>query len=206
MKKALAIVAFVAALFVAGNVQAQEKSIYAGYAPEQLTQGNTTTSMNGFFLGANYNLNLVKDLGLSLGLQARLNTESGSSNVYGVVTAKHSTTQFLLDIPVLLNYGFKLNKDLKLTVFAGPTINFGLSAKTKVEGNVLGIGGESTFNWYDPEGMNFGRFNLSGTGGLAIDFRQFRLFGGYSYGFLDVDRSSSTAKTAAPFFGIGYKL
>ena len=48
MKKVLAIVAFVAALFVAGNVQVQS-TIYAGYAPESFVSGNSTTNYQGFF-------------------------------------------------------------------------------------------------------------------------------------------------------------
>ncbi len=206
MKRVLAIVAFVTAMFVAGNVQAQEISVYAGYAPEVLHQTNSSTDLNGFFIGGNYNYALQHDLGLSMGLQVRLNTESGSSNIGGLVMGKHTTTQIILDIPVLLNYGINLNRDLKVTVFAGPSVNFGIVAKTKSEGNVLGIGVNTTSNWYDSDGMNYSRFNISANGGLAVDYKQFRVFGGYQYGFLDIDRSSNTAKTSAPFFGIGYKF
>lgn len=206
MKKLLAVVALVAAMFVAGNVQAQ-MSIHAGYAPETIKTGNSATNLNGFFAGVDYNMGLAKGLGLSLGGQLRLNTESGSSSIGGIAAAKHTTTQLLLDIPVLLNYGFDINRDAKISVFAGPTINFGLVSKTKYEGNVLGFGGSSTVDWYNQNGLNYKRFNLSGTAGLAFTFKQFRIFGGYNYGFLDLDNASSTTtNTAAPFFGIGYTL
>ena len=54
MKKVLAIVALVAAMFVAGNVQAQS-TIYAGYAPEKFTQtvgsSASTSEYQGFCAG-----------------------------------------------------------------------------------------------------------------------------------------------------------
>ena len=65
MKKVLAIVAFVAAMFVAGNVQAQS-TIYAGYAPENFVYSNSTDNYQGFFAGFTQLLGLV-DLVLQLG-------------------------------------------------------------------------------------------------------------------------------------------
>ncbi len=206
MKKALAIVALFAAMFVAGNVQAQ-MSIHAGYAPEKVTIGNSVTNLNGFFAGATYNVDLAKGLGVAVGGQLRFNTESSSSSIGGIVSGSHTSTQFLLDIPVLLNYGYSVNRDFKIAAFVGPTINFGLIGQTKYEGSVLGFGGNSTVQWYDQNGFNYKRFNLSGTFGLAFDYKQFRVFGGYNYGFLDIDNvNSTTTKTAAPFFGVGFKL
>lgn len=57
MRKALAIVAFVAAMFVAGNVQAQS-TVYAAYAPETFVAGNSNivTKANGLFVGVGFTL------------------------------------------------------------------------------------------------------------------------------------------------------
>ena len=64
MKKVLAIVAFVAAMFVAGNVQAQ-RIIYAGYAPETFVTGNTSTNYQGFFAGFSQNFGLSQGIGVA---------------------------------------------------------------------------------------------------------------------------------------------
>ena len=63
MRKALAIVALVAAMFVAGNVQAQSM-VYAAYAPETIVAGNTSTNYQGFALGFTQNFGLSKGIGI----------------------------------------------------------------------------------------------------------------------------------------------
>ena len=77
MKKAFAILALVAAMFVAGNATAQI-SINAGYSPEKFVakQGNYSESINyqGFFVGITDNFVLYKGLGVAPGLQFRMNT------------------------------------------------------------------------------------------------------------------------------------
>ena len=219
MKKTLAIVAFVAAMLVAGKAQAQ-LSINLGYAPETLTEtvsnsGNSYyTNMTGFFAGATYNMDLYKGLGLAVGAQIRWNSDSGSSSSNLIVinsNCKYTTNQFLIDVPVLLNYGYNFNRDLRLAAFVGPTINFGIYGQTKVTTNVNSIIGSGTdvdiYDFYDANSYNFKRFNLSGTAGLAFSFKQFRIFGGYNFGLLNLSNNANyTAKTAAPFFGLSYTL
>ena len=50
MKKLIAIVAFVAAMCVAGNAQAQ-LSLRFGYAPETFSYSSSSTNYKGFFAG-----------------------------------------------------------------------------------------------------------------------------------------------------------
>ncbi len=117
MKKALAIVALVAAMFVAGNVQAQS-TIYAGYAPEKFSQtvgNNTSTSeYQGFFIGFTKNFGLSKGFDVAAGAQFRMNTKSGDA-FFGFGTGK--STQALIDVPILLNYDFSINRDITITPF-----------------------------------------------------------------------------------------
>lgn len=97
MKKALAIVALVAAMFVAGNVQAQS-TIYAGYAPETFVSGNTNSNFQGFFAGFTQNFSLSQGIGVAAGAQFRMNTKSGDA-FFGFGTGK--STQTLIDVPIL---------------------------------------------------------------------------------------------------------
>ena len=86
MKKAFAIVALIAAMFVAGNVQAQT-TIYAGYAPESFVSGNTSSNYQGFFAGFTKNFGLTKGIGVAAGAEFRMNTKSGDA-FFGFGTGK----------------------------------------------------------------------------------------------------------------------
>lgn len=200
MKKVLAIVAFVAAMFVAGNVQAQS-TIYAGYAPETFVTGNTSTNYQGFFVGFSQNFGLAKGIGVAAGAQFRMNTKSESTTILGV-TSTTKDSQYLIDVPILFNYGIGINRDLTITPFVGPMMSLALAGNTK---STLGSS-SSTYDWYgDNSGMN--RFNLYAVFGADVKFTNFNLFGGYRLGLLDLYKSDNyTLKTNGFFIGLGYTL
>ena len=78
MKKAFAIMALIAAMFVAGNVQAQT-SIYATYAPETFVahfNNDSQTDYQGFSIGFNHNFGLYKGLRVAAGAQFRINKKT----------------------------------------------------------------------------------------------------------------------------------
>lgn len=200
MKKALAIVALVAAMFVAGNVQAQT-TLNLGYAPESFVSGNTTTNYQGFFAGFTQNFGLAQGLGVAAGAQVRMNTKTESATVLGVTTTTKNN-QFVVDIPVLFNYGIAVNRDLKISPFVGPMLSLALAGNTKTS-----IGSSSsTFNWYG-DNSNLSRFNLYAVFGANVKFSQFNLFGGYRLGLLDLNSNDNiTLKTNGLFVGLGFSL
>ena len=221
MKKVFGFVAVAAALLVAGNANAQ-LGVNVGYAPQTYTEvyttnNNSTTSTletNGFFAGVNYNMPLSGDLCLSVGAQVRYNTktEESNSNIAGLASAsvKNEYSQMLLDIPVLLNYGIELNRDLKVAPFIGANISYGLSGNlhTTASGSVVGVGGttEGDTPFYGDNG-NWKNLELGGTIGVCISFTDFRLFGGYNMGLLNIDkRDNYSTKGSNLFVGIGYAL
>ena len=190
---------------LAGNANAQ-LGIHAGYSPESWSNENNTTNLNTFFAGVDYNTPVTGDLKVNIGAQLRYGTESSSSSVLGIAAGQHTSTLIGIDVPVLLNLGINLTSDLKTTVFAGPKLSYGLSAKTKYEGSVLGIGGSTEQNWYDANGMNLKQFNISATFGLVFEYNQFRLFGGYNYGLLDMDNANTKTTINGLFFGLGFAM
>ena len=198
MKKALAIVALIAAMFVAGNVQAQT-TIYAGYAPEKFSLSNSSYNFQGFGVGLAQNFVFSKGIGVAVGAQFRMNTRSNSETYMGV-TAKTTETQTLIDVPIMLNYQININQDIKVSPFVGPMASLALTGKSKTS-----IGSsERTENWYETSLMN--RFNLYAVIGVDLKYKQFNLFGGYRIGLLDLDTSNGTLKTNGPFVGLGYTL
>ena len=219
MKKVFAFVA-VAVLF-AGIANAQ-LGINVGYAPQTIkttiTSGSTSTTgtmnLNGIFAGANYNINLTGDLGVSLGIDYRQNFGSDETTVaipiVGSITSKNEYSQSLIDIPVLFNYGLNLTDDLKISVFLGPTFTIALAGNTHFTytGNLVGFTGESEgdTDWYG-DNSSRKKFDISGTAGLNVQFKSFRLFGGYNMGFLNLtDADNTKVKSSNWFIGIGYSL
>ena len=88
MRKALAIMALVAAMFVAGNVQAQS-TLYATYAPETFVAGSNSTNYQGFSIGFSQNIDLYKGFGVAAGAQFRMNMRSATQTLWGF-TARFS--------------------------------------------------------------------------------------------------------------------
>ena len=202
MKKVFAIVALVAAMFVAGKVQAQSM-IYAGYAPETFVQtvGNSTSTSEyqGFCAGFSQNFGLSKGFGLAAGAQFRMNTKSGDA-LFGFGTGK--STQAVIDVPILFNYNIGINRDLSITPFIGPMPSLALTGNTHVS-TVIGSG---DYNWYG-DNSSRSRFNLYAVLGVDLKFSQFNLFGGYRLGIVDLDSRDNVAwKTKGLFVGLGFNL
>ena len=210
MKKFIAIVAFVAAMFVAGNAQAQ-LSVRFGYAPETSTSkynsATTTQNYNGFFVGVHNNFMLKSGLGLTLGVQGRMNMRTEKETI-GTVTNTTKDRQFLLDVPVALNYTIAFGPNVKVTPFVGPMVSFGLSGKTVASqhGGITGLDFEETLDWYGDDAM-LKRLNLSVMGGVNLKYIRMNLFAGYQMGLLDIDTfNDTTTKTSGFFVGLGYDL
>lgn len=220
MKKAFTIIAVAAAMLATGTANAQ-LGINIGYAPVTLktatTLGNTTNTstseMDGFFAGVNYNYGIGKDLGVSFGLQGRYNTKTSTGSANFVVVSgndKSTTTQILLDVPVLLNYSLNLGSSAKLTAFAGPTFSYAVYGNTHVTTTTTILGSSSTsetdYAMYGDNSSNE-RFDLTAAFGLQFQYSNFRLFGGYRIGLLDLNSNENAKTTSAGFFvGLGYTL
>ena len=201
MKKALAIVALVAAMFVAGNVQAQS-TIYATYAPETFVAGSNSTNYQGFSVGFSQNIDLAKGIGVAAGAQFRMNMRNTTQTIWGI-TGKTNETQTIIDVPILINYKVAVNRDLAIIPFVGPMPSLALTGVTKGADPLFG---ENSYNWYG-DNSNQGRFNLYAVFGADVKFTNFNLFGGYRLGLLDLDKSDNASlKTNGLFVGLGFTL
>lgn len=195
MKKIFAAMALVAALFIAGNVQAQSM-VYAGYAPETFVYNNSSDNFQGFFAGFTQNFGLSKGIGVAAGAQLRYNTRSYSS-----LGANAKDSQFLIDVPILFNYGIAVNRDITIAPFVGPMVSLALTGNTHVD-TILGDGDS---NWYG-DNSNMSRFNLYAVFGADVKFSQFNVFGGYRLGLIDLYSNNVNLKTNGLFVGLGYTL
>jgi hypothetical protein len=201
MKKALAIVALVAAMFVAGNVQAQS-TIYATYAPETFVAGSNSTNYQGFSVGFSQNIELAKGIGVAAGAQFRMNMRNTTQTIWGI-TGKTNETQTIIDVPILINYKVAVNRDLAIIPFVGPMPSLALTGVTKGADPLFG---ENSYNWYG-DNSNQSRFNLYAVFGADVKFANFNLFGGYRLGLLDLDKTDNASlKTNGLFVGLGFTL
>ena len=168
--------AVAAVMLFAGKANAQ-LSIHAGYQSYSMTaetpMGSSTESNDGFYIGGSYNMEAGAGLSVAPGLY-------------------FAYVEDIMDlrVPILINYGIKIS-DVRLSVFAGPQINFG------VAGDMYG------------DDSNFNRFDLGLTFGLQLSYNNIYLEGGYSLGLLnrwkDAPDDCST-KTNQFFVGVGYGL
>lgn len=204
--------AVAAVMLFAGKSYAQ-LTINLGYSPTTLTKtynnNDTKMELNGFFLGVNYNVNLTGDLNVAIGADLRYNTKTdknGASFMGITATSDLTRTQLLVDIPVLFNYGLSLNKDIRLAVFAGPTFSMALSGKTTSEAAVAGWGGSTEYDWYG-DNSDWKKFDIGLTFGLNLGYREYRLFGGYNMGLLNLTEANNTTLKASGWFaGLGFAL
>lgn len=215
MKKTFSFIILTVALFVSANAQT---GLNIGYTPQTITTTNgnfhDTISLDGVAVGINQNIQLSGDLALSVGLQGRYGFASSETTVdlglLGSAKATASYKHLLVDVPVLLNYGFNLGS-ARLTLFAGPTISFALMGKTTWSGNAnvlgaLNLGTDGEDDWYDDDSNN-SRFDLGATAGACLSFNKFRVYGGYNLGLLNLSTADNTTRKAAGFFvGVGYAL
>ena len=217
MKKILTIIAVAIAMLATGTASAQT-FLTLGYAPQTIkTTGNTVDSiaLNGFSVGINQNLPISGMLDVSVGLNARYSFAKKERNlnlgILGNAQATAEYSQLLLDIPVLINYSIELGTDMHVTLFAGPTVSFALAGKTTWSGNAsvlgaLNLGTDGEDDWYD-EGSNISRFDLGGTIGVALNFAQFGVYGGYNLGLLNLSTANNTTRKASNFFiGVNYGI
>ena len=206
MKKVTLIIAAALVMLFANNAQAQ-LGVNIGYAPQTTTtmSGNnsSTSDLNGFFAGVNYNHILSGNIGVSFGGQVRYNFKTTTNTILSA-TETTKQTQILVDVPVLLNFAIPLGSDARITLFAGPVFSYALKGNTNISENVLNT--STDYNWYG-EKSNNSQFDLLGAAGVAFDFQTFRLFGGYRMGFLDLDKRDKVKSTTSGIFvGVGYLL
>lgn len=87
----------------------------------------------GFTIGGYYNIPLYKNLYFEPGLGVFYNTvgfDYGYDKGDGIVSCTGSLRNWGFRIPLLVGYHFDFTEDMKVSVFTGPQLNYGLSMKS----------------------------------------------------------------------------
>ena len=197
--------------FIAVSASAQI-SVGVGYlqstATYQAKSGAdvNNTQSNGFYAGLGYEMPLMQGLGLSAGVYySYLYSDDAGSTAIGTIATgslKTNLKEQYINVPVALNFGYNLTRDLRLFAFGGPTVSFGLSSMSHYDASVsvIGInisdsGDTDNYAGTDDKPSPYGRFDVLLGAGAGVDIHgKYRLTVGYDWGMLNrnVD-SESTA-------------
>ncbi|MBQ9201226.1 MAG: outer membrane beta-barrel protein [Bacteroidales bacterium] len=181
--KRMMIVAIALLTAVMANAQASFQLGYLGNNSKTETAlGSTSDSYGGFMVGADYNLTLTGDLKVAPGLNLDLSFDD-------------DYTEFGFFIPIDFNYGFQINDQVSLSVFAGPTAYLGILSQSKT--------GAVTYDYYEND---YSRFELLLGGGLWCDIMDLiRVKAGYKFGLLDNCKLDAvTNKNNCLYLSVGY--
>lgn len=222
MKKALIVLAFIAALFVTEKAQAQ-LNLYAGYAPELMYTStpthDTTLFYHGVNLGISWEFNLARNLKLNAGAQFRMNLKESTEQYWveyeetetpddpeGSYLIYHNVKerQSLIDIPILLKYNIPAGSKVIFSPFVGPMLSWGLNGST-IETDTWPVSIEKKREWYGENGYK-SRFNVYAMAGLEIDLKHFTITLGGRYGFLNLYKlnAATTTKSYGFFINFGH--
>lgn len=182
MKKLFASV-LVGAMMLMGTNAFAQLSVGGGYInsteTSTYTVGNTSTSskadLNGFYVGGQYNIKLVKGLGIAPGLYFSGLFGKRTDNYY-ITTGEAKFTELSINVPVNVNYTFELGRDLNLIAYAGPNFQYGVSCK----GTYALANTTTTTNYYD-EDHKRNPFNIYIGGGVGIQAGPFQVILGYDH-------------------------
>lgn len=207
MKKIFATILAASLMLVATNAFAQ-LSAGAGYinATETTkytngnTQNSTTEALNGFYVGAQYDMPIpaVSGLGVETGVFANfLFGKNHTDGLWGFGAGTNSISDITLNVPVNATFGFSLAGDTNVFAYAGPTFQFGLVNKSTFVLDSDKSSSTTTDNYASNDPRN--RFNLLIGGGIGAQVSGIRITVG-------VDQSLLNYQTADNYTGSRFQL
>ena len=151
----------------------------------------TKSARNGFYAGASYQFNLSAMDGLSFvpgAYFAMVSANASDSVNLGPLSqsATYTFTEMDLMIPAYFKYLVGDAGGAKVYLFAGPTVQYGLSAKNVTKASGL-INGEDTDDFYAGD-TGYNRLNVYIGGGIGMGFKNLSLNVGYDYGMMNIFR------------------
>lgn len=203
MKKVYTIV-LAAALMLLGTQAKAQLNIGVGYlnSTEIDTQTSNNkeldrTGLNGIFVGASYNIEIVDGLGVAPGFYVNAlfaeQTWSGGISILPIVGSVTGTYRDVaLNVPINLNYKYEVNGNFGIFAYAGPVFQYGVSCKTTYHGSIK-IGTRSfsdgeVYNHYDAKDGDSNPFNIYLGGGLGVQLGDIQLHVGYDHSLLNRSR------------------
>ncbi len=205
MKKNL-ILAAVLVVVAVGTASAQ-LSVHAGYAGPRWTYKGSE-QMHGANAGLAWDItlnpagNLMVRPGVEYSFATKSKDRALEDGSYETLKKVTSTEQ-ALSLPVHVKWAFVDSDDVRLYVFAGPKLGYGLSFNEKyqfTEAMTAGtyierdhysakvksdIDNPAIISSYEEGGLNFGRLDVAVSGGVGVQYRRLYLEFVYDFGLLN---------------------
>lgn len=171
---------------VAGDITCPGKFTANGVGVSMFKNGG------GVEFGGIYNVPVVANFYIEPGLKFFYDTYSAKKDWFdeigeGITAA--SVRKFGMRIPVMAGYHFDFTEDVKVSVFTGPELEIGLSAKEHVKAGSIS---ESSSIYGDGGGMN--RVNLLWGIGAGISYQHFYFGINGGIGMLNMLKDSGDVK------------
>lgn len=199
MKK-IAILFAAAALLLAAAPANAQLQVGAGYLNSTLSttvrDNKASNNSHGVYAGLSYNIPIVAGLGIAPGVYYSLLFGKSASSVdliFADAKFESKSQEHAINVPVYLNYGFQLVDDFKFFLFAGPTLQYGLSSKTTSTGDFSGaihVGTENTIDNYASD-SKYKRLNVYVGGGLGMNAGPVQVTVGYDYGLMNLSAAEN---------------
>lgn len=157
------------------------------------SSGNVSTeAMNGFYLGASYNIPIVGILGVAPGFYVDMlfqhKDSNGGSSILNYSSASRYT-EVDLNIPINLNIKFNVGGNAGIFFYGGPVFQYAVMARSTFNDavSILGqnISGGSSYNHLDPEKGDTNPFNIYLGGGAGFQLGDLQIMAGYDYSMLN---------------------
>ena len=212
MKKIFASLLAASMMLVAFNANAQ-LSAGAGYlnandkAVTTISENSKTTvetPLNGFYVGAQYDMPIpaVSGLGVNAGVYANFLFASKYNDL--VVTGyTDKFTDISINIPINATFGFDLSGDTNVFAYAGPIFQFGLV--NKVVSTPDGGSSSTTTDNFGGDDPSRNRFNLLIGGGIGAQVAGIRVVLGVDQSLLNYSTAKNTVASRFQLkLGVGY--
>ena len=208
MKKIIASI-FVGALLLAGTQATAQVVVGAGYLHSIENTKNKSDGkavgdpvhLNGFYVGASYNIRFSKYFGVAPGFYVDFLFQSKDNNSGGTFggimlsgNASYRYTEIDLNVPVNLTFTAPISSNAEFFAFAGPTFQYGVMARSTFSGSVqiggFNYGGSEPYNHYGDKG-DTNPFNIYLGGGIGFQVGDIQFLAGYDYGVMNMDKSGN---------------
>lgn len=184
MKKTISILAAASMMLLATSAFAQVH-VGAGYINDtEITKANkdadkSTDNLNGVYAGVGYTIHLTDAFAVTPGIYWSMIGKKDSGSINSLILGD-DFKEHALNIPVHFSYGFDLAPDAKLFVYAGPTLQYGLSSKSKGSASLGSVGISTTSDNYDYDYSHLNVMLGGGVGAQVMDV--IRITVGYDAG------------------------
>lgn len=156
--------------------------------PAQYASGKSSTYFNGLKVGLTTELPLKNNFSLLSGVLYNLVYSDKLQNYPGATSVNYLSYAHFINVPVHLIYNLPVSKELKFSVFGGPTLNYGIS---QTQGIISTYSGITTTYTNDMYKSTLNQLDVQLGVGLSVQWNKYQLKGGYDYGLLNISKSTT---------------